>query len=308
VYNPLWKFFINSIEKTVQRTSKLKNGPLFWLLPALIVLLCITMFPFFYSIFLSVMNYDISKPYLARIFVGLRNYAQALTNPRSLNSFKVTAMFVTISVSIQSLLGLGIALVMQKLSKWRTLFIGLVIVPMLLPKMIVGLLWRIMYHPLVGIVNYLLGYFLNVHYVEWLSDPSLALLSVIAVDVWQWTPFMILILSAGLEMMPKSPFEAAQLDGANGFQTFWRITLPLLKPIYIVAFIFRLIEDMRTFDIMWVMTAGGPGIKTETVDIYAYLVGMSRGGKISYASSISILLMVFTIVVLTIVTKRVKEN
>lgn len=288
--------------------KKLTKGPFFWLIPAVIVLVCITLFPFIYSLYLSTLNYDISKPYLGKNFVGLSNYVQALTNPRSLNSFRVTALFVGISVSIQSVLGLFVALVMQKLSKWRTLFIGLIIVPMLLPKMIVGLLWRIMYHPLVGVVNYLMGSILNIHYIEWLSNPSLALISVILVDVWQWTPFMILILSAGLEMLPKDPFEAAQLEGANGLQIFSHITLPLLSPIFIVAFLFRLVEDLRTFDIMWVMTAGGPGTKTETVDIYAYLIGMSRGGKISYASTLSILLLIFTILVLTIFTKAVKES
>lgn len=288
--------------------KKLTKGPFFWLIPAVIVLVCITLFPFLYSIYLSTLNYDISKPYLGKNFVGLSNYVQALTNPRSLNSFRVTALFVGISVSIQSVLGLFVALVMQKLSKWRTLFIGLIIVPMLLPKMIVGLLWRIMYHPLVGVVNYLMGSILNIHHIEWLSNPSLALISVILVDVWQWTPFMILILSAGLEMLPKDPFEAAQLEGANGLQIFSHITLPLLSPIFIVAFLFRLVEDLRTFDIMWVMTAGGPGTKTETVDIYAYLIGMSRGGKISYASTLSILLLIFTILVLTIFTKAVKES
>jgi multiple sugar transport system permease protein len=287
---------------------RISKGPFFWLIPAVVVLLAITMFPFLYSLYLSTLNYDISKPYLGKSFVGIGNYVQALTNPRSLNSFKTTALFVSISVSLQSVIGLFVALVMQRLSKWRTLFIGLIIVPMLLPKMIVGLLWRIMYHPLVGIVNYLLGLFFNIHPIEWLSDPSLALLSVIAVDVWQWTPFMILILSAGLEMLPKEPFEAAQLDGANGLQILGRITLPLLAPIFIVAFLFRLVEDLRTFDIMWVMTAGGPGTKTETLDIYAYLIGMSRGGRISYASTLSVLLLIFTILILTIFTKAVKEQ
>lgn len=288
--------------------KKLSKGPFFWLIPAVIVLVCITLFPFLYSVYLSTLNYDISKPYLGKNFVGLGNYLQALTNSRSLNSFRVTAVFVGTSVTIQSVLGLGVALVMQRLSRWRTLFIGLIIVPMLLPKMIVGLLWRIMYHPLVGVVNYLAGSMFNVHHIEWLSNPSLALFSVILVDVWQWTPFMILILSAGLEMLPKDPFEAAQLEGANGLQIFSHITLPLISPIFIVAFLFRLVEDLRTFDIMWVMTAGGPGTKTETVDIYAYLIGMSRGGKISYASTLSVLLLVFTILVLTIFTKTVKES
>lgn len=287
---------------------RLYRGPFFWLLPAVIVLFCITIFPFFYSLYLSLMRYDISKPYLGKSFVGLANYGRAITKPRAQNAFKVTAIFVLGSVSIQSCLGLGIALVVQKLAKWRTLLIGLIIVPMLLPKMIVGLLWRIMYHPLVGIVNYIFGVLFGIHDIEWLSDPSIALLSVIAVDVWQWTPFMILILSAGLEMLPKDPFESAQLDGANKFQIFIYITLPLLKPVFIVAFLFRLIEGLRTFDIMWVMTAGGPGITTETVDILAYLIGMSRGGKISYAAALAILLLIATILLLTLFTRRMKES
>jgi multiple sugar transport system permease protein len=240
-------------------------------------------------------------------FIGLSNYLEALTNSRSLNSFRVTALFVGTSVTIQSALGLLVALAMQKLARWRILFIGLIIVPMLLPKMIVGLLWRIMYHPLLGIVNYFIGSIFGIHNIEWLSNPSIALISVILVDVWQWTPFMILILSAGLEMLPKDPFEAAQLDGTNGLQIFWKITLPLIRPVFVVAFLFHLIEDLRTFDIMWVMTAGGPGTKTETVDIYAYLIGMSRGGKISYALTLSVLLLIFTMLVLTIFTKAVKE-
>jgi multiple sugar transport system permease protein len=270
-------------------------------------LLCITLLPFFYTLYLSLVNYDISKPYLGKPFIGLLNYLNALSNPRSLNAFKVTAFFVIASVCLQSGIGLGVALVMQRLARWRTLLIGLIIVPMLLPKMIVGLLWRIMYHPLVGVVNHLFGTVFGVHDIEWLANPDIALLSVIIVDVWQWTPFMILILSAGLEMLPKDPFEAAQLDGVTKLQMFTYITLPLIQPVFVVAFLLRLVEGLRTFDIMWVMTAGGPGTTTETVDIFSYLVGMSRGGKISYASAMSVLLLIFTVILLTIFTRRVKK-
>ncbi len=287
--------------------KRLSKGPFFWLLPAMVVLLCITQFPFIYTVFLSLTNYDISRPYLGKPFIGLLNYANVLTDARSLNAFKVTALFVFVSVIVQCGIGLGVALVMQRLAKWRTLLISLIIVPMLLPKMIVGLLWRIMYHPLVGVVNFLVGAVFGVKNIQWLADPNLALMSVVIVDVWQWTPFMILILSAGLEMLPKDPFEAAQLDGASRFQMFAHITLPLIQPIFIVAFLLRLVEDLRTFDIMWVMTAGGPGTRTETVDILAYLVGMSRGGKISYASAMAVLLMIFTVIVLTIFMRRVKK-
>lgn len=287
--------------------SRLSKGPFFWLLPAVFVLLCITLFPFVYTLFLSVINYDISKPYLGKPFVGLLNYWNALSNSRSLNAFKVTAFFVVVSVCLQSGIGLGVALVMQRLARWRTLLISLIIVPMLLPKMIVGLLWRIMYHPLVGVVNYLMGKVFGVPSIEWLANPHIALLSVIIVDVWQWTPFMILILSAGLEMLPRDPFEAAQLDGVTKLQMFAYITLPLIQPVFVVAFLLRLVEGLRTFDIMWVMTAGGPGTTTETVDIFSYLVGMSRGGKISYASSMAVLLMIFTVILLTIFTRRMKK-
>lgn len=270
------------------------------------LLMAITLPPFIYAVRLSLLNFDISKPYLKTVFVGFDNYVEVLLNTRSLNAFRKTGMLVGLSVSVEIIMGIGIALLINRFSSLRTLLYTLVLVPLLLPRIVVALLWKIMYHPTFGIINYVVGLF-NLPTIAWLANPKLALYSIAIVDIWQWTPFVTLIISSALEVFPKDPIEAAQIEGANRTQIFSYILLPMLKPVLVVAVIFRTLMALRTFDLVWIMTGGGPGISTETVDIYVYLIGLSRGGRISYASATAIIMLGLTIGIFTFFLRTAKK-
>lgn len=159
-------------------------------------------------------------------------------------------------VAIEFVLGLLIALLIDTYFPKATWLITLIIIPMTFPRVVVGLVWRIMLNPLIGVVNYLLQ-FLGLGAVDWLADPTMAMVSIIAVDVWQWTAFIVLLLLAGFQTLPKEPFDAAKVDGASGMDVFRYITIPLLQPVIVVALVFRVIDALRTFDIVYIMTRGG---------------------------------------------------
>jgi multiple sugar transport system permease protein len=275
-------------------------------LPALLILALITLPPFFYAIYLSLHDIDITKPYLGRNFVGLDNFVKIFSDKRAVGSFLNTGILIGSMVAIEFLLGLVLALVIDSFFKKSTWLITLIILPMTFPRVVVGLVWRVMLNPIVGVVNYLLQPF-GGGSVDWLARPGLALFSIILVDVWQWTPFMVLMLLAGLQSLPKAPFDAARVDGAGDFHIFRFITLPLLQPIIVVAVIFRIIDAMRTFDIVYILTRGGPGTSTETVDIFAYYMGISEAGRISYAASVSLIVLYVTIILITIFLRFTRQ-
>lgn len=268
-----------------------------FILPALLVMFFIALLPFAIAIVISFTNYNVMYS-LHPQFIGFENYINIFTDMRALNAFKNTFVFVIFSVAIEFCLALPLSYIIWnalKNSKFENIMMILIAFPMLIPKVTSGLLWKFLYNPMFGPINHILN-FLGFESIAFLSRPDLALPSIIFVDIWQWTPFLVLIFLSALEALPTSPFEAAMIDGANEFQKFWKLAVPLLKPIFFVAIIFRVIDALRTFDTIYVMTGGGPGIATETVDIYAYLIGISQGGRIAYASAVSIILLIITII------------
>jgi len=284
----------------------IEKNPWVLLLPGLIVLALLSLIPFGYAVNLSIHDVDLSKPYLGNPFVGFANFVRVFKDARATGAFANTLLIVGGAVVIETLLGLIVALLLNQIVKGKTLVTVLLVLPMLISRVVVALLWKILYHPVIGPINWFMGEFFGIPHIEWLANPSLTKFSIIIADVWQWTPFMILILSAGLEMLPRDTYEAAQIDGASSWKMFLHITIPLLTPVMGVAILFRSIEALRTFDLIYVLTAGGPGTTTETVDIYAYLVGLSRGSRISYASAISIILLGATILLLTVFVRLLK--
>lgn len=284
----------------------IEKNPWVLLLPGLIVLALLSLIPFGYAVNLSIHDVDLSKPYLGNPFVGFTNFVRLFKDARATGAFANTLLIVGGAVLIETLLGLVVAILLNQITKGKTLVTVLLVLPMLISRVVVALLWKILYHPVIGPINWFMGEFFGVPHIEWLANPSLTKFSIIVADVWQWTPFMILILSAGLEMLPRDTYEAAQIDGASSWKMFLHITIPLLTPVMGVAILFRSIEALRTFDLIYVLTAGGPGTTTETVDIYAYLVGLSRGSRISYASAISIILLGATILLLTVFVRLLK--
>jgi len=270
-----------------------------FLLPSIITLVLISLYPFFYGVYMS-----LSKASVVKIedFVGLTNYVNAFSDDRFLNSLRVSIVFVLGATSLELVLGFGLALSLHYSSFLITGVARLILtLPLMITPIVVGITWRLMYDPDFGILNYLLQQ-IGVPYIPWLASPSTALISLILVDAWQWTPFMMLILLAGLKSLPEEPFEAAQLDGASGWQRLRYLTLPMLRHVIIVALLIRTIDAFKAFDIFFVTTKGGPGTVTEITSLYAYNTSF-RFFHTGYAAAMAILLLILIIVIGTVYRK-----
>jgi multiple sugar transport system permease protein len=283
--------------------KQLSENPSILFFPSLFILMIIALPPLFYSLYLSVINKNLTASYLPIKFVGLNNYIQIFTDSRALNSFKVTFLYVVGVVLIELILGLLISDIIDKYFRKNVWLLTLIILPMAIPRVVVASLWSVMYNSLIGILNYFVSV-AGLNPIDWLGNKNMALISVIFVDIWQWTSFMILLLIAGYETIPKEPYEAAEIDGATEKQIYMYLTIPLLKPIIIVAVFYRIIDALRTFDIVFTLTNGGPGIATETVDIFAYYTAIVEGGNISYASAMAVLMVILTSIVGTFLMRR----
>lgn len=279
------------------------------LLPTALVLFVLTIYPTFYSFTLSLHEWNMSNRNAVWEFVGAGNYLQILRDARFWNSAQVTGTYMLGTIVTQLVLGLGIALLLQR----QVLAAGLVRTALLLPMMttpvVVGLIWRFMFNPTQGIVNYLLG-LIGISGPNWLGSLQTGLLSVMIADIWEWTPFMVLILLAALQTLPQEPYEAAAIDGASAWQAFQHITLPLLRPTIVVAVLLRAIDSFKTFDLVYVMTNGGPGTSTETLSFYTYKWGF-KFFQMGYASALSFVMLIMVIIfanILILATVRKRAN
>ena len=257
--------------------------PFFFILPTLIVLFGIAIIPLIYSLYLSVMSINLSKPQYGVNFVGFENFLLLTQDSVYLNSLYLTFILSFIVVTIETLLGLFVALLYSQIRRGSNIVRTITLIPMILTPVAVGLLWRYMYQTVYGVLNFLLVS-VGLPPGTWHSEPSTALLSVALIDIWQWTPFAILVLTAGLQALPHEPFEAAQIDGASRWQVFKNLTLPLLKPVLLVVIIIRGLDSLKIFDTIYVLTKGGPGISTQVFNINLYKEGFAFF-KISYAAA-----------------------
>lgn len=237
-------------------------------LPALLTCAGI-LIPFFTAVIYSLQRYRLSQPW-ARKFNWGENYLNFLTDPSFWNTLKVSMIYAISTVGIELLLGLGIALLLQKRNRFNNFVSIMLLMPLMTAPALAALMWKLMTNPGFGILNYftnLLG-FKDMH---WASDPATAMFTVVIVDVWVYTPFIMILLLAGLRSLPRQPFEAAELDGVPKLFVFWKITLPMLTPFLLTATLFRAIESIQQFDIIYAMTQGGPGDKLTVFQVEAYL-------------------------------------
>ncbi|MBV9812981.1 MAG: sugar ABC transporter permease, partial [Acetobacteraceae bacterium] len=236
-------------------------------LPAVVLVAALVLYPLVYTVVLSTRSYDLGlKSYS---FVGIDHYVAALTAARFWDALGRTLYFTAFSVAVSIVLGMVMALILNREfrgARWaRTAFL----LPMVATPVATSLVWMMMFNPTLGVLNYLLQV-LGLPPSVWVADPVLVIPSLVLVDVWHFAPFAMLILLAGLRSLPSEPFESAMMDGASRWQIFWRVTMPLLLPVLIVVLIFRTIDALKVFDIIWVITAGGPGFSSETLYVYAY--------------------------------------
>jgi multiple sugar transport system permease protein len=243
------------------------------LLPSVGFLVLMTIFPTIYSLWMSMQQYNLSRPDLAH-FVGSRNYSQLFGDDLFWKAVRVTFVFSFSVLVLQFVVGFFVANLFDRERRGMNLLRTLFIIPVFASPVALGLTWRYMYQPGYGLINHVLES-VGVPRVNWLASPQWALPAVIAVDVWQWTPFVALILLAGMQSISPEITEAAELDGLTRFQYLWRIVLPLLTPIIVVVGLIRLIDALKTFDMIYVITRGGPGTTTYNLPLHAYSMGFA---------------------------------
>lgn len=249
-----------------------RPSPFLWfILPAVIVVAAVIVFPWLFTLWMSVFDWKIGSQ---ASFTGLSNYADLLTNRRFLESIAHTLVFTALAVIAPLVLGTAAALVFHQKFPGRGLLRGAFVLPMMATPVAIALVWTMMFHPQQGVLNYLLS-LVGLGPSEWVYSPRLAIACLVMVDVWQWTPLAMLIVLGGLASLPTDPFEAAYLEGASRWQTFRHVTLPLLLPFIMVAAVVRLIDALKTFDTIYVITQGGPGTASETINLYLYLQAFS---------------------------------
>jgi ABC-type sugar transport system permease subunit len=257
--------------------------------PALGTILLVALFPLAWTVWESVHLHDLRMPWLGRPFVGLDNYTEALGNDRFWNALSHTLLFTVASVTIEVGLGCVFALAMNRAFRGRSLVRAAILVPWAIPTVVSALLWRFTFEGQAGIANTMLMQLGLVKTPpEWFVSTTLAWVPVVLADVWKTTPFVALLLLAGLQNIDAALYEAARIDGASRWQQFRHVTLPLLKPALLVALVFRTLDSVRVFDLIYVLTGGGPGTSTEPIALFTFN-SLLQNLRFGYGSALSVI-------------------
>ena len=275
-----------------------------WLLvlPAVILILALSIYPLLFSVWVSFVNYDFTVP--GHEFVGLGNFSQVVNDPVARWSVVVTVILSTASVVCEFVLGLALALAMVKPFRGRGLVMSIIIVPLFISPVIVGQAWALLLQRPFGPTNYLLGKLLGTDVtISWLTQTPWNFIALVVADTWQWTPFMFVILLAGLTSVPQHIYEAAELDGVSWWDTFLFITVPHIAPMMLLAVTFRLLDVVKLFDTVFMMTGGGPGTMTYTSSFYLYTIGFQQF-HLGQATAGSWIFLVITAAVVTLLVRK----
>ena len=264
-------------------------------LPALLLLVVTTTLPLVYLLWTSVQRVDLSMPWLSG-FAGLENYAKLGGDQRFWSSLWLTFVYTGTTVALQVVVGLGLALLVMQIRVGQGLLRVAAILPIVLAPVVAGLFWRsLVLAPDFGILDFATRA-LGLGSFNWLGDPHLALVSVIAIHTWQWTPFAFLVLLASLAALPPDIYEAARLDRAGAWQRFWHITLPLLRPAIVIVVILRMVTALSAFAAIFAATGGGPGSATEIINLYAYRLSFTEL-NLGYGAAVATVLLFITLAV-----------
>jgi ABC-type sugar transport system permease subunit len=275
--------------------------------PSLFLIALVIVFPLVYSFYLSLLNFDLSVG-PDRDFVGLKNYSEALLrDERFLRSVWNTSVIIAPSLVVELLLGLGLALLLNRPIRGRPILTALLAIPPMISPVMAAMAWRMMFGVKYGAINNL-GRQLGIIdvYFDWFATPFRSIVAVVLVEIWHNTPFMMLVLLAGLQSIPQELYQAAKVDGANPWRSFWHITLPLLKFTMAVGVMIRMIDLTKLFGLIFILTFGGPGGATETLAFNTYLVGF-KDFRMSYAAALSYVI-ILGVLVLTLVFMRVSRS
>ena len=276
---------------------------MFLILPSATVVIFAMLIPLGYGLVMSLFDYKIGSETSAT-FVFLKNYVRFLQDPLAIKSLGITLLFTGLALSLELLLGVGMAVLLKSIpERWARILGALYGMPLLVSPIIVGLIWRYLYDPTFGVVYYVLSWFGLDSVFGGLEKPGWALFSIAIADVWETTPFVLIVAAAGLANIPKELYEAARIDGANAWRSLMQITLPLLKKVLLVVIIIRGTDAFRVFDIIYALTGGGPGNSTLSLSIYAFQKGFDQY-EMGYAMTISIMTMAALVLVFAPLMKK----
>lgn len=279
---------------------------LLFIMPTMVILVLMNIYPLFYSLYLSFTEYSVISADPPQ-WVGFKNYTDILTDERFWSHFAITGQYAIISVALQMLVGFGLAMLLKEKFTGSGLLTTLILVPMMLSPIVVGVFWRLMFNPSYGIFNFLLGFRDINTSPEWLGSPGLALWSIIIVDVWMWSPFVMLLSLAGLSAIPKYLYEAAAIDRAGPWFVFRRITLPQVMPLLLIAVLFRSIEALKQFDLVMGITGGGPGDSTEMVAVRLYREAFQGQFDTGLSSALAYIVLIVIVAISNIYIRQLNK-
>ncbi|MBQ5950941.1 MAG: sugar ABC transporter permease [Lachnospiraceae bacterium] len=273
--------------------------------PAFILLFVLTVVPILFSVVMSFFNFKFTQMNNIR-FIGFGNFVRAFGDRNFRSAIWITIVQVVTTVTGQMLIGMGAALLLSREGRTIRILRSMYIVPMMITPIVTGMMFRMMFNADMGIFNYLLS-LIGVAPVNWLGDGKMALITVIVTDIWLSTPFVTMILMAGVQSISPDYYEAAAIDGVSKVQQFFHITLPLMRPMILLALLFRIMDAIRRYDSIMAMTAGGPGTSTQTLNIYAYYTGFSYF-NIGYSSSLSLIMLIIIFTISMVLLHRMKKE
>lgn len=286
-----------TLEKTIKKSATLM------VLPLILFFVFLTIFPFLYMLFMSFHHYNLLEwkpPY----FIGLENYINVFKDQGVKSSLSFTITLVLVALPIEILLGTFIAIFIQNLIGEKFVR-SVLLIPMMVPAVVAGVMWKMLFNVEYGPVNYFLS-LLNIDKIPWLGSSFYSKVAVIIMDIWQWTPFIFLVLYAGIQTIPQDLIEAGKVDGANRWMILRHIEFPMLKPLFWILIILRLVDILKLFDIVYMTTFGGPGYATHSISFYIYKVSVSFGWDVGYGSALSVLLLIVITILTTILIRTMR--
>ncbi|MGO4199686.1 carbohydrate ABC transporter permease [Rhizobium sp. YAF28] len=301
-----------SVSMDTTRSKSIANGrskpgrlaPNYWpfVVPALVVIAAVIVFPWVFTLWMSVNSWTLGQPV---VFAGVDNYTRLLVDMRFWESLWHTALYTLLAVVAPLFLGTLAALIFDAQFPFRGLLRGVFVMPMMATPVAIALVWTMMFHPQLGVLNYLLS-LVGIGPQEWIYNQKSVIPSLVLVETWQWTPLIMLIVLGGLAAVPREPYESAEIDGANAWQKFRYLTLPMIAPFLMIGVMIRSIDAVKSFDIIYAMTQGGPGTASETINIYLYNTAFSYY-DIGYGSAMAVVFFII-IVALSFVLMMIRQR
>lgn len=295
---------MTAIAHSARRPFTDRNFKYLMIFPAVTVILLVGLFPIIYTLIISTQNIDMM--FEDTTFQGAKHYQALVGDMRFWESLLHTLIFLVIALPAELLLGLAMAYLFLERMPGRQIFVALLVLPVIISPIVAGATWRLLFDNRFGPINQVLGWIAGEPVdILWLVDPTYVYPSILIAEIWQWTPFMFLLLLAALSNVDKSQLEAAEIDGASWWRTFRAVTLPAIWPVMAIAILIRALDLFRLFDVIWALTRGGPGTRTETFSIYAYILGFQQF-ETSYTAAMAFAVIIILAATITLVLRRME--